>query len=89
MQVIVCLFITLTCLAQLSEHVWCHILKSYLVQMCSSRKVLPAEMISRNNFSVWSILKKCIGMVSPSCFPTKHRISSLICYQQAAGSDPD
>lgn len=26
------------------------------------RKVLPAEMISRNNFSVWSILKKCIGM---------------------------
>uniref|UniRef100_A0A1A8J5K5 Oxysterol-binding protein n=1 Tax=Nothobranchius kuhntae TaxID=321403 RepID=A0A1A8J5K5_NOTKU len=26
------------------------------------RKSLPAEMISRNNFSVWSILKKCIGM---------------------------
>uniref|UniRef100_A0A3Q3KV73 Oxysterol-binding protein n=1 Tax=Mastacembelus armatus TaxID=205130 RepID=A0A3Q3KV73_9TELE len=26
------------------------------------RKALPAEMISRNNFSVWSILKKCIGM---------------------------
>uniref|UniRef100_A0AAQ5ZWN4 Oxysterol-binding protein n=1 Tax=Amphiprion ocellaris TaxID=80972 RepID=A0AAQ5ZWN4_AMPOC len=26
------------------------------------RKTLPAEMISRNNFSVWSILKKCIGM---------------------------
>uniref|UniRef100_A0AAQ5Y768 Oxysterol-binding protein n=1 Tax=Amphiprion ocellaris TaxID=80972 RepID=A0AAQ5Y768_AMPOC len=25
-------------------------------------KTLPAEMISRNNFSVWSILKKCIGM---------------------------
>uniref|UniRef100_A0A667XTV5 Oxysterol-binding protein n=1 Tax=Myripristis murdjan TaxID=586833 RepID=A0A667XTV5_9TELE len=23
---------------------------------------LPAEMISRNNFSVWNILKKCIGM---------------------------
>uniref|UniRef100_A0A3B4XJR7 Oxysterol-binding protein n=1 Tax=Seriola lalandi dorsalis TaxID=1841481 RepID=A0A3B4XJR7_SERLL len=36
-------------------------LQSYLVQMCS-RKTLPAEMISRNNFSVWSILKKCIGM---------------------------
>ncbi|KAK1898092.1 Oxysterol-binding protein-related protein 1 [Dissostichus eleginoides] len=28
----------------------------------TSRKTLPAEMISRNNFSVWSILKKCIGM---------------------------
>uniref|UniRef100_A0A8C6SJY9 Oxysterol-binding protein n=1 Tax=Neogobius melanostomus TaxID=47308 RepID=A0A8C6SJY9_9GOBI len=26
------------------------------------RKTLPAQMISRNNFSVWSILKKCIGM---------------------------
>eukprot|EP00064_Thunnus_orientalis_P020537 superscaffoldBa00005697_g20675 len=26
------------------------------------RKTLPSEMISRNNFSVWSILKKCIGM---------------------------
>lgn len=26
------------------------------------RKRLPTEMISRNNFSVWSILKKCIGM---------------------------
>ncbi|KAM9343472.1 oxysterol-binding protein-related protein 2-like isoform 2-T2 [Pholidichthys leucotaenia] len=26
------------------------------------RKTLPAVMISRNNFSVWSILKKCIGM---------------------------
>ncbi|KAE8292909.1 Oxysterol-binding protein-related protein 1 [Larimichthys crocea] len=26
------------------------------------RKTLPAEMISRNNFSVWNILKKCIGM---------------------------
>ncbi|XP_027865919.1 oxysterol-binding protein-related protein 2-like [Xiphophorus couchianus] len=26
------------------------------------RKALPAETISRNNFSVWSILKKCIGM---------------------------
>ncbi|XP_075954902.1 oxysterol-binding protein-related protein 2-like isoform X1 [Anarhichas minor] len=26
------------------------------------RKTLPAEMISRNDFSVWSILKKCIGM---------------------------
>ncbi|XP_034028909.1 oxysterol-binding protein-related protein 2-like [Thalassophryne amazonica] len=26
------------------------------------RKALPAEMISRNNFSVWSILKKCMGM---------------------------
>ncbi|TNN73301.1 Proteasomal ubiquitin receptor ADRM1 [Liparis tanakae] len=26
------------------------------------RKTLPAEMISRHNFSVWSILKKCIGM---------------------------
>ncbi|KAK0142647.1 Oxysterol-binding protein-related protein 1 [Merluccius polli] len=26
------------------------------------RKVLPANMISRNNFSMWSILKKCIGM---------------------------
>uniref|UniRef100_A0A3Q2ZSN1 Oxysterol-binding protein n=1 Tax=Kryptolebias marmoratus TaxID=37003 RepID=A0A3Q2ZSN1_KRYMA len=26
------------------------------------QKSLPAEMISRNNFSVWSILKKCIGM---------------------------
>uniref|UniRef100_A0A8C2X1L9 Oxysterol-binding protein n=1 Tax=Cyclopterus lumpus TaxID=8103 RepID=A0A8C2X1L9_CYCLU len=35
--------------------------KSYLVQMCT-RKTLPAEMISRHNFSVWSILKKCIGM---------------------------
>uniref|UniRef100_A0A671VEA2 Oxysterol-binding protein n=1 Tax=Sparus aurata TaxID=8175 RepID=A0A671VEA2_SPAAU len=30
-------------------------------KMCT-RKTLPAEMISRNNFSVWSILKKCIGM---------------------------
>lgn len=38
--------------------------------MCS-RKSLPAEMISRNNFSVWSILKKCIGMVSLTCFLTK------------------
>lgn len=26
------------------------------------RKTLPAEMISRNDYSVWSILKKCIGM---------------------------
>ncbi|KAK2851772.1 hypothetical protein Q5P01_008048 [Channa striata] len=26
------------------------------------RKLLPAQMIPRNNFSVWSILKKCIGM---------------------------
>ncbi|XP_034731460.1 oxysterol-binding protein-related protein 2-like [Etheostoma cragini] len=26
------------------------------------RKTLPAEMISRNNYSVWNILKKCIGM---------------------------
>lgn len=26
------------------------------------RKVLPAPMIPRNNFSVWGILKKCIGM---------------------------
>ncbi|KAF1390129.1 hypothetical protein PFLUV_G00054900 [Perca fluviatilis] len=26
------------------------------------RKILPAEMISRNNYSVWNILKKCIGM---------------------------
>uniref|UniRef100_A0A672IBZ9 Oxysterol-binding protein n=1 Tax=Salarias fasciatus TaxID=181472 RepID=A0A672IBZ9_SALFA len=26
------------------------------------QKTLPAEMISRNNFSVWNILKKCIGM---------------------------
>ncbi|KAK5611515.1 Oxysterol-binding protein- protein 2 [Crenichthys baileyi] len=26
------------------------------------RKALPAETISRNNFSVWSVLKKCIGM---------------------------
>ncbi|XP_008317750.1 oxysterol-binding protein-related protein 2-like [Cynoglossus semilaevis] len=26
------------------------------------RKTLPSEMISRNNFSLWSILKKCIGM---------------------------
>uniref|UniRef100_A0A3Q3FI91 Oxysterol-binding protein n=1 Tax=Labrus bergylta TaxID=56723 RepID=A0A3Q3FI91_9LABR len=25
-------------------------------------KTLPADMISKNNFSVWSILKKCIGM---------------------------
>lgn len=38
--------------------------------MCS-RKALPAEMISRNNFSVWSILKKCIGMVSLTCFLTR------------------
>lgn len=33
------------------------------------RKSLPVEMISRNNFSVWSILKKCIGMVSLLFFP--------------------
>uniref|UniRef100_A0A3P9MY92 Oxysterol binding protein-like 2a n=1 Tax=Poecilia reticulata TaxID=8081 RepID=A0A3P9MY92_POERE len=26
------------------------------------RKALPAETISKNNFSVWSILKKCVGM---------------------------
>ncbi|XP_037628424.1 oxysterol-binding protein-related protein 2-like isoform X1 [Sebastes umbrosus] len=26
------------------------------------RKTLPAEMISKNDFSVWSTLKKCIGM---------------------------
>nr|XP_020473433.1 LOW QUALITY PROTEIN: oxysterol-binding protein-related protein 2-like [Monopterus albus] len=26
------------------------------------RKVLPAAMISRSSFSIWSILKKCIGM---------------------------
>ncbi|CAL9703296.1 unnamed protein product [Knipowitschia caucasica] len=26
------------------------------------RKTLPADMVSRNNFSVWNILKKCIGM---------------------------
>lgn len=26
------------------------------------RTTLPAPMISRNNFSVWSILKKCIGL---------------------------
>ncbi|XP_028309421.1 oxysterol-binding protein-related protein 2-like isoform X2 [Gouania willdenowi] len=26
------------------------------------RKSLPADMISRNNFSMWGVLKKCIGM---------------------------
>ncbi|KAG8447126.1 hypothetical protein GDO86_014544 [Hymenochirus boettgeri] len=28
------------------------------------RTTLPAPMFSRNNFSIWSILKKCIGLVS-------------------------
>lgn len=27
------------------------------------RMGLPAPMISRNDISIWSILKKCIGMV--------------------------
>uniref|UniRef100_A0A3P8X3E1 Oxysterol-binding protein n=1 Tax=Cynoglossus semilaevis TaxID=244447 RepID=A0A3P8X3E1_CYNSE len=31
-------------------------------QRISGLKTLPSEMISRNNFSLWSILKKCIGM---------------------------
>uniref|UniRef100_A0A8C5C854 Oxysterol-binding protein n=1 Tax=Gadus morhua TaxID=8049 RepID=A0A8C5C854_GADMO len=26
------------------------------------RKMLPADMISRNNLNMWSVLKKCIGM---------------------------
>uniref|UniRef100_A0A8C7ZKJ8 Oxysterol-binding protein n=1 Tax=Oryzias sinensis TaxID=183150 RepID=A0A8C7ZKJ8_9TELE len=30
--------------------------------MWERRKTLPAQMISRSNFSIWSILKKCIGM---------------------------
>ncbi|XP_058499901.1 oxysterol-binding protein-related protein 2-like [Solea solea] len=30
--------------------------------MWERRKTLPAEMISRNNFSLWSILRKCIGL---------------------------
>uniref|UniRef100_A0A3Q3JKN0 Oxysterol-binding protein n=1 Tax=Monopterus albus TaxID=43700 RepID=A0A3Q3JKN0_MONAL len=38
------------------------VFKSYWVQMCITRKVLPAAMISRSSFSIWSILKKCIGM---------------------------
>uniref|UniRef100_A0A8C6SP02 Oxysterol-binding protein n=1 Tax=Neogobius melanostomus TaxID=47308 RepID=A0A8C6SP02_9GOBI len=34
----------------------------YHFAFTSQLKTLPAQMISRNNFSVWSILKKCIGM---------------------------
>ncbi len=30
---------------------------------CPLRSSLPAPMFSRNDFSVWSILKKCIGLV--------------------------
>ena len=29
-----------------------------------SRTSLPSPMFSRNDFSIWSILRKCIGMVS-------------------------
>uniref|UniRef100_A0A8C6LR06 Oxysterol-binding protein n=1 Tax=Nothobranchius furzeri TaxID=105023 RepID=A0A8C6LR06_NOTFU len=52
---------------QTSPHTFCFdILFSFLLVMQifphGTRKSLPAEMISRNNFSVWSILKKCIGM---------------------------
>lgn len=31
------------------------------------RSCLPAPMFSRNDFSIWSILKKCIGLVR-TCF---------------------
>ncbi|MEQ2218071.1 hypothetical protein XENOCAPTIV_029001 [Xenoophorus captivus] len=30
------------------------------------RTSLPASMFTRNTVSIWSILKKCIGLVSPS-----------------------
>uniref|UniRef100_A0A8C7ZIR6 Oxysterol-binding protein n=1 Tax=Oryzias sinensis TaxID=183150 RepID=A0A8C7ZIR6_9TELE len=33
-----------------------------LTESRSKTKTLPAQMISRSNFSIWSILKKCIGM---------------------------
>lgn len=29
------------------------------------RTSLPAPMFSRSDFSVWTILKKCVGLVSP------------------------
>ncbi|KAF3861071.1 hypothetical protein F7725_001326 [Dissostichus mawsoni] len=50
----------------------------------TSRKTLPAEMISRNNFSVWSILKKCIGMVSDDTCVSSHLNDSLHIYHQHA-----
>lgn len=31
--------------------------------VCYSRSSLPAPMFSRNDFSIWSILRNCIGMV--------------------------
>uniref|UniRef100_A0A8C7ZEG4 Oxysterol-binding protein n=1 Tax=Oryzias sinensis TaxID=183150 RepID=A0A8C7ZEG4_9TELE len=33
----------------------------FFLHVCC-QKTLPAQMISRSNFSIWSILKKCIGM---------------------------
>uniref|UniRef100_A0AAY4CHB2 Oxysterol-binding protein n=1 Tax=Denticeps clupeoides TaxID=299321 RepID=A0AAY4CHB2_9TELE len=37
-------------------------LSSFLFSLFVYRTTLPAPMFSRNNFSVWGFLKKCIGM---------------------------
>lgn len=41
---------------------------SFLV-FCHFRDSLPAPMFSRNTVSIWSILKKCIGLVRTCTFP--------------------
>lgn len=42
------------------------------------RSCLPAPMFSRNDFSIWSILKKCIGLVR-TCFVEWIRLSASSC----------
>lgn len=44
----------------------------------SRRTALPAPMFTRSDFSVWSILKKCIGLVSAARAPGARAGGTLV-----------
>lgn len=59
-----------------------------LSPVTASRTSLPAPMSTRSDFSVWSILKRCIGLVSgrarPRSLPTRAALGPAPCRPQTA-----
>lgn len=55
-----------------------HIVETHvLLWLLLCRTSLPAPMFTRSDFSVWSILKKCIGLVSSES-QTSHGASTIL-----------